>query len=113
VRDDPRKGVDVHCFAGCDWRDVKVALGLRRGATALQPVAPPPDERKDITPALTLWAQSVPLQGTLGEEYFTRHRKLTLGGNLDHALRYNKLHRMVVALMTEHALRHPPNIFER
>lgn len=28
VRDDPRKpdGIDLHCFAGCDWRDVKAAL---------------------------------------------------------------------------------------
>jgi hypothetical protein len=28
VKDDPRKadGLDVHCFAGCGWRDVKAAL---------------------------------------------------------------------------------------
>ena len=32
VSDDPRKNddIDVHCFAGCDWQDVKAAL-RRRG----------------------------------------------------------------------------------
>jgi hypothetical protein len=32
VKDDPRKddGTDVHCFAGCDWRDVKAALIQQR-----------------------------------------------------------------------------------
>ena len=31
ITDDARKddGVDVHCFAGCDWRDVKAALRER------------------------------------------------------------------------------------
>ena len=28
VRDDARKGdgIDVHCFAGCDWKDIKAYL---------------------------------------------------------------------------------------
>jgi hypothetical protein len=28
VRDDPRKndGIDLHCFAGCTWQDVKAEL---------------------------------------------------------------------------------------
>src|SRR6476660_1905448 len=32
VKDDARKadGVDLHCFAGCDWRDVKSALVAQR-----------------------------------------------------------------------------------
>ena len=32
VSDDSRKddGIDVHCFGGCDWRDVKAEL-RRRG----------------------------------------------------------------------------------
>ncbi len=31
VSDDPRKsdGIDVHCFAGCAWRDVKAVLRER------------------------------------------------------------------------------------
>ncbi len=31
ITDDDRKddGIDLHCFAGCDWRDVKAALQLR------------------------------------------------------------------------------------
>ena len=31
VSDDPRKddGIDLHCFAGCDWRDIKDTLQNR------------------------------------------------------------------------------------
>jgi hypothetical protein len=38
----------------------------------------------------------------LGETYFSKHRHLKIGGlDLDHALRYHSVHRMVVALMTD------------
>jgi putative DNA primase/helicase len=44
----------------------------------------------------------VPLPGTLGETYFTEHRGLKIGDlNLEHAIRYHPVHRMIVALMTD------------
>ena len=42
----------------------------------------------------------MPLPGTLGETYLTEHRGLHIG-DLDHAVRYHPVHRMVVALMTD------------
>ena len=44
----------------------------------------------------------MPLPGTLGETYFTEHRGLKIGDlNLEHAIRYHPVHRMIVALMTD------------
>lgn len=124
VKDDPRKGdgVDVHCFAGCDWKDIKADLAkygllrtfepkngprrLPRMAEATQPKVMASSEtdatskqRAEI--ALKLWRESKPLIGTLGWRYFTEHRGLQIGINVDHALRYHSLYRMVVALMTD------------
>ena len=61
---------------------------------------PAEDEHKNIAPALSLWRGSVPLPGTLGETYFTQHRGLEIG-DLEHAVRYHPVHRMIVALMTD------------
>jgi hypothetical protein len=124
VKDDQRKGdgVDVHCFAGCDWQDIKADLGKygllrtfepkngpRRlprtaGATPARVIAPVEidatgEHRAEI--ALKIWKESKPLTGTLGWRYFTDHRGLEIGINVDHALRYHSLYRMVVALMTD------------
>ena len=124
VKDDPRKGdgIDVHCFAGCDWKDIKADLAkygllrtfepkngprrLPRTAEAIPPrvIAPAEDkatseQRGEI--AQKLWKELKPLTGTLGWRYFTEHRGLQIGINLDHALRYHSLYRMVVALMTD------------
>jgi len=107
ISDSTHRGIDVHCFAGCDWKDIKNELrrqGLLNGSFSAERVIPAPaeDEHKNIAPALSLWRGSVPLPGTLGETYFTEHRGLKIGDlNLEHAIRYHPVHRMVVALMTD------------
>lgn len=59
------------------------------------------DERKRIGRALKLWAQSVPMEGTLAGTYLRYHRGLEfLDGQLDHCLKYHKGKHMIVALMT-------------
>jgi len=107
ISDSTHRGIDVHCFAGCDWKDIKNELrrdGLLSGRFSAERVIPAPaeDEHKNIAPALSLWGGSVPLPGTLGETYFTEHRGLKIGDlNLEHAIRYHPVHRMIVALMTD------------
>lgn len=90
VTDDPRKsdGIDVNCFAGCDWRDIKdelVKQGLlsgfarspdlasspRASRAAIEP-EPEPDER-----ALEIWNSGIEIEGTLAERYLTTHRALS------------------------------------
>ena len=29
ISDSDHRGIDVHCFAGCDWKDIKNELGDR------------------------------------------------------------------------------------
>ena len=112
-------GVDVHCFAGCNWKDVKAALiGLELlaplGAVDLtvkppQPTQPKPDKEqiKRIDYALSLWDISKPLRvgtrETLGWRYFKYTRKLPLDqlGDLSHALRWHDYGSAVMALMTD------------
>ena len=54
----------------------------------------------------------MPLPGTLGQTYFIQHRKLNEIGklNLDHALRYHPVYRMIVALMTDPVTNEPTGI---
>jgi putative DNA primase/helicase len=126
IRDDARKrdGIDLVCFAGCDWRDIKAELKdlletepRRWPRTAEAPasacargrsgtILPPKidDDAKQRTEyALRLWPQSVPLSGTLGWRYFTERRELHIGvlGDLSHALRWHAGIGAVVALMTD------------
>jgi hypothetical protein len=82
VSDDPRKndGVDVHCFAGCDWRDVKAALARQNllpefKPSSRAPLLPPLDElARDVAAAsndevdrvtlgLKIWDAAGPLRG--------------------------------------------------
>ena len=106
VSDSDRRGIDVHCFAGCDWKEIKDELkrqGLLDGergryVTPLLKRAEPEPKKVDWS----LWHRAVPLPGTLAEKYFVHYRKLKIGSlDLDHCLRFNRVHRMVVALMTE------------
>ena len=90
VSDDPRKddGIDLHCFAGCDWRDVKTELrrrGLipeRDGAhkqswrrryrprqTARVSREQDNDARSRAAAALRIWSKSRPSPGTPAETY--------------------------------------------
>ena len=89
IKDDPRKsdGIDLHCFAGCEWRDVKAALKhqnlIGHNGEWRSPHRRNQRRRKEadevkrrIDFALRIWKQSVPLHDTLGEQYFIEHRKL-------------------------------------
>jgi putative DNA primase/helicase len=127
VRGDSRKsdGVDVHCFAGCDWRDVKAALA-RQGllpefepGCAAESRAPAPvidvgndDARKKREASRRIWIASIPLPGTLGWRYFTERRGLHIGalGDISHALRWHEDIGAVVALMTGPASNKPTGI---
>jgi putative DNA primase/helicase len=93
-------GVNVHCHAGCGWRDVKRELerlgllpafnpaGNRRRNPTLKPrpiLQKAPDPEPD-TEALEYWRHSVPLEGTLGEYYLRHHRGLS--GPLPPSIRF-------------------------
>jgi hypothetical protein len=130
VRDDKSKrdGVDLHCFSGCSWQEVKSELqrrGLLDGQCPEFRTPPRPsakkrvalrsatladerrisdaDEQHRIAYALKLWEQSVPLIDTLGWRYFTERRGLHIGllDDLSHALRWHEGISAVVALMTD------------
>ena len=128
MRDDANKldGIDVHCFAGCAWQDVKRELqrqhllteptlgGGKRAVTSGSrgvvpassvsgPSPPGPDDSQcRIDFALRIWRETVPLKGTLGWRYFTERRGLHIGTlDLDYVLRWHKHENMIVALMTD------------
>ncbi len=83
ISDDPRKsdGIDVHCFGGCDWRDVKhemVRSGLlpegpmpARKWPKLKFAQPSPEPADDgrYEAAKDIWLASKPLAGTMAERY--------------------------------------------
>jgi len=115
VSDSDRRGIDVHCFAGCDWKEIKDELkrqGLLDGewgryVTPLLKRAEPEPKKVDWS----LWHRAVPLPGTLAKKYFVHYRKLKIGSlDLDHCLRFNRVHRMVVALMTDPVTNDPVGI---
>ena len=123
VRDDPRKrdGVDVHCFAGCDWRDVKavlVSLGLLEGFKPElgNPITRPALEQDDgqsLKRALHIWRTAVPLNGTLGWRYFTERRGVHVSAlELDHCLRWHDDLKAVVALMTDAVSNEPCGVHQ-
>jgi hypothetical protein len=109
VKDDPRKedGIDLHCFSGCDWRDVKSALVAQRLLPEFTPgqfLRPPkvllapstPIEQDDtaerVELALEIWDSALPLKDTLGWRYFTERRSLHIGllDDLSHVLRWHE-----------------------
>lgn len=99
ITDDERKvdGIDLHCFAGCAWQDVKSALRERgllpevSGSTRpsnhtpryrkARPNPPSPkvndDTRQRIAQAREIWRRSEPATGTKVETYL-RARAITL-----------------------------------
>src|SRR5262245_25961774 len=106
IKDDPNKrdGIDLICFAGCDWRDVKAELqrqGLIETRTSSVPAnssalatsearrklasRKPKPSKPELSPedrtriALGIWQQSVRLKDTLGWKYFTERRQLHIG----------------------------------
>jgi hypothetical protein len=102
ISDCETRGIDVHCFAGCDWKAVKDELkrqGLLNGSFAVdfevRPRVVVEEEPKVID--WSLWHAAVPLKGTLGETYFTDQRHLPVRKlNLEHAVRFHPVHRMVI-----------------
>src|SRR5262249_46048719 len=117
VSDSDRRGIDVHCFAGCDWKEIKGELSRQGVLSAVSRdtvqlgnnVKPRLIEPKKVD--WSLWHRAVPLPGTLAEKYFVHYRKLKIGSlDLDHCLRFNRVHRMVVALMTDPVTNDPVGI---
>jgi hypothetical protein len=122
VRDDARKedGIDLHCFAGCDWKDIKDEFkrqGLlsefapakidRTLGASRETLAPPtptvePDDNGKLLRADNIWRSAKPLRDTLGWKYFTERRGLHLGAldDLSHCLRWHDGLCAVIALMT-------------
>jgi putative DNA primase/helicase len=129
VSDNARRldGIDLHCFRGCDWKDIKAEL-QRRGllesepsrwlrtaqATPARVIVPADDDaaqRARVERAIELWRQSKPLIGTLGHRYFTRHRELAIDClNLDHVIRWHVGMCAVIALMTDPVTNAPTGI---
>ena len=83
ISDDPKKsdGIDLHCFAGCRWENVKHDLargGLleafeRKGGTPRPRLKfpnqePQDDDRHDAAKAL--WTATEPIENTLAATYF-------------------------------------------
>src|SRR5262245_63819317 len=73
ISDSARRGIDVHCFAGCDWKDIKNEL-RRQGLlndnfsadVQIRPKVIQEEPKADNTAAaLALWRESVALPGTL------------------------------------------------
>jgi hypothetical protein len=127
VKDDARKsdGIDVICFADCDWRDIKDTLKRQGLLPEFVPSAPPKlakltvvapsvddDTDQRLERALRLWDASKPLTpDTLGWKYFTEHRGLDIGKlKLDHALLYHPGFDAVIALMTDPVTNEPRGI---
>jgi hypothetical protein len=128
IKDDPdkRDGIDLICFAGCSWQDVKAELsrqGLIESAVVSQrhlsaDATPKPKPSKELSPedrtriALGIWQQSVRLKGTLGWRYFTERRQLHIGllPDLKHALRWYEKECAVIALMTDPITNKPTGI---
>jgi putative DNA primase/helicase len=121
VKDDPRKsdGIDLHCFTGCPWQHVKAELkelGLLDGCASFK-CAPSctlaPTDSRNRERALALWAEAVPLPGTLGEFHLVEHRSIRLSalGDLSHALRWlGGDINAIVALMTDAATAAPRGV---
>jgi hypothetical protein len=122
IKDDPNKRdhLDVVCFAGCDWRDIKSELAKRglieasRGISTTRSTwvsiadSIPKPKKFDLSPeartqiALQIWSQSIPLTGTLGFRYFVERRGLHIGllDDLSHALRWYEGEQAIIGLMT-------------
>jgi putative DNA primase/helicase len=128
VTDDPRKDdlIDVYCFGGCDWRDVKAALVSQRLLPEFNPkqaqphvykMAPrctehePEDEAARIELALKIWDAAGSLKGSLGFKYFIERRGLHAGLlDLDHCLRFHVGFGAVVVLMTDAITNQPVGV---
>jgi phage/plasmid primase-like uncharacterized protein len=83
ISDDPRKsdGIDLVCFAGCRWQNIKVELTKRGLLSELFPDAPQSDrivnvkqrasaiEHPNRAAAVAMWQAAQSIRGTLAERY--------------------------------------------
>jgi putative DNA primase/helicase len=88
VKDGP-SGPVLHCFSGCDYRDVRDELRARgligdererykpRSQRFRQQLRPAPKPLEPDPVALEIWKQAEPLDGTVAEQYLWR-RGITL-----------------------------------
>jgi hypothetical protein len=81
---DTGRGVQVHCFAGCQPGDVYAAIRrigrglLEPGQTAPEPVKGSSEcERRQHEKAAWLWSQRRPIAGTIAERYLREARGIT------------------------------------
>jgi hypothetical protein len=127
IKNDPNKrdGIDLICFAGCSWRDVKAELARQglldeHGSNAPSPPKRPKSNSKpklsaeDRTRiALRIWEHATPLKNTLGWRYLTERRQLHIGllnDDLNHVLRWHAGEHAVIALMTDPISNKPTGI---
>ncbi|TPL97678.1 virulence-associated protein E [Mesorhizobium sp. B2-3-10] len=99
-------GFVCESFAGDDWKEcrdhIKAVLGLSDERP--KPISEPAtdysvlvDQERRVDIAASIWAETVPLPGTLAERYLAS-RGIAYGGE---ALRYHPAKRMMVAMMTD------------
>lgn len=123
VKDDWRKddGIDVCCFAGCDWRDVKAALVGQHLLPEFRSNVPLPPLRLELEPdveddvartgfALKIWDVAGPLRCSLGFQYFMVRELPIEQLDLDHVLRFHEGFTAVVALMTDPVMNKPRGV---
>ncbi|RWN99508.1 MAG: virulence-associated protein E [Mesorhizobium sp.] len=94
-------------FSGDDWRECRDHVKARLGLSDDRPIAVSAeptvggsglvDEQRRIDIAATIWAETVPLPGKLGERYLAS-RGLAYYGE---EIRYHAGRRMMVAMMTD------------
>jgi putative DNA primase/helicase len=113
LRDDTRKadGIDLHCFSGCTWQEVKAELVKLRlienfngGFFEIRkPIAPVEENLEGLRRAQHIWKTASALPGTLGQKYFNEVRGLPIEhlGDISHAVRWHPDLKAVISLMTD------------
>src|SRR5262249_32645559 len=110
-------GILVHSFAGDDWKTCRQHVNDRLGLSQFKPrllhvnkttpvsAEPDRDQAARLERARRLWTESVPLHGTLGHTYLTKHRGLDIDRpQLGHALRWHDGERCIVARVVDPSL---------
>jgi hypothetical protein len=87
--------IRVHCFSGCDWRDVRKALGLDGAASVARSSTCVRDTRSGLQLASKsigaivqrTWAETRPIAGSIAEKYLWSR-----GIVPDHGMEYLRFH---------------------
>jgi hypothetical protein len=112
-------GVDLFCFAGCDWKDIKDDLRrqgilpefsagevhhLPRGLVLHHHdhgLQHDNDGGGRQGRAMKIWKAATPLAGTLGLRYLREARGIEISFDVCHALRFHEYSAAIIALMTD------------